>query len=221
VDLDTGPAPDDAGHGEQPGDRRAQLNELGERLSRGDDSALEDCYAALGPTVLAYLRRQVGPDEAEDVLQRVFLEVWRAADRFDPRQSLSGWVFTIARRRAIDTLRARKPAVVSVDVLRDLVGEDGREVADRYAWAADVRAAMAQLPQTQRRALELANFEDRTQQEIAAALEVPIGTVKSRLARGGRALAQLLRPTTVGTRMPVTRTPVTRMDEATRGGEAE
>jgi RNA polymerase sigma-70 factor (ECF subfamily) len=164
------------------------------RLAGGDESAIEECYAALGPTVLSYLRRQVGPDEAEDVLQRTFLDVWRGASRYDPRQSLSGWVFTIARRRAIDALRSRKPAVVSVDVLRDLVGDDGRELVERYAWAADVRAALQQLPQPQREALQMAYFEDRTQQDIAKRLDVPIGTVKSRMARGGRALADLLSP---------------------------
>jgi len=199
-----------------------EREDLGGRLARGDDSALEGCYAALGPTVLAYLRRQVGPDDAEDVLQRVFMDVWRGARRFDPAQSLSGWVFTIARRRAIDTLRTRKPVVVSDDVLRDLVGDDGRQLADRYAGAADVRAALAQLPETQRQALELAYFEDRTQQDIANVLAVPIGTVKSRLARGGRALAELLDP---GRREApsgaLTLTPTRTTDDSAKGGEAE
>ena len=145
-----------------------------------------------GPTVLAYLRRHVGPDDAEDVLQRTFLDVWRGARRYDPKQPLAGWVFTIARRRAIDTLRGRHPTVVSVDVLRDLVGEDGREMAERFAWAADLRSALAQLPEAQRQALELAYFEDRTQRDIARLLDVPLGTVKARMARGTKALGQLM-----------------------------
>jgi RNA polymerase sigma-70 factor (ECF subfamily) len=101
-------------------------------------------------------------------------------------------VFTIARRRAIDTLRQRRPAVVQVDTLRDLVGEDGREVAERFAWAADVKAAMSRLPEAQRETLELAYFFDRTQSDIARLLQVPIGTVKARMARGTRALGELL-----------------------------
>jgi RNA polymerase sigma factor (sigma-70 family) len=201
----------------------AVREDLRVRLARGEEAALEECYSGLGPTVLAYLRRQVGPDDAEDVLQRVFLDVWRSARRFDPAQSLSGWVFTIARRRAIDSLRTRHAAVVSVDVLRDLVGDDGRDLAERYAWAADVRAALARLPDAQREALELAYFEDRTQQDIATVLEVPLGTVKSRLARGGRALAGILEPTVRGAPPgPWTGTTGgTTADEGAKGGEGE
>ena len=55
------------------------------------------------------LRRLVGRDEAEDVLQRTFLDLWRHADRYDPAQSFSGWLFTIAHRRAVDHLRGRRP----------------------------------------------------------------------------------------------------------------
>ena len=168
------------------------VDALGPRLASGDEAALEECYALIGPTVLAYLRRHVGQDEAEDVLQRTFLDVWRSSNRYDPRQSLSGWVFTIARRRAIDTLRGRHPTVVSVDVLRDLVGEDGREIAERFAWAADLRAAMSRLPDAQRQALEMAYFEDRTQRDIAQVLDIPLGTVKARMARGTKALGELL-----------------------------
>jgi RNA polymerase sigma factor (sigma-70 family) len=169
-------------------------DELGRRLCAGEESALAECYAAYGPTVLAYLRRYVGPDDAEDVLQQAFVDVWRHAARYDPSLSLGGWVFTIARRRAIDTLRRRRAGVVPLEALRDLVGEDGREIAERFAWAADVRSALARLPDSQRETLEMAYFEDRTQTEIAARQRVPLGTVKARMARGTRALRTLLTP---------------------------
>jgi RNA polymerase sigma factor (sigma-70 family) len=65
-------------------------------------------YEALGPRVLSYLRRLVPYDEAEDVMQRVFFEVWRSRDRFNPDRSLEAWVFAIARKRAIDHLRRRR-----------------------------------------------------------------------------------------------------------------
>jgi RNA polymerase sigma factor (sigma-70 family) len=168
---------------------------LGQRLRDGEESALEDCYSAFGPMVLAYLRRNVGPDSAEDVLQRTFLDVWRGSSRYDPAQSLAGWVFTIARRRAVDELRTRRAAVVPVEVLRNVIGDDGRRTAERYAWAAELRQALGRLPAVQRQALELAYFEDRTQRDIAQLLDVPIGTVKARMARGTRALADLLRET--------------------------
>ena len=105
---------------------------------------------------------------------------------------MSTWVFTIAHHRAVDTLRRHRPAVVAIDTIRELVGEDGRVVAERHAWAAEVREALAQLPDNQREALELSYFEGRTQVEIAAALGVPLGTVKARMSRGMRRLAELV-----------------------------
>ena len=167
--------------------------DIGVRLARGDDDALEECYALYGSSVLAYLRRLVGRDEAEDVLQRTFLDLWRHADRYDPAQSFSGWLFTIAHRRAVDHLRGRRPTVIPVEVLREVMGDDGRETAERFAWAADVRAALTQLPQEQRETIEMAYFGDRTQREISLELAVPLGTVKARMARGTRALGTLLR----------------------------
>jgi RNA polymerase sigma factor (sigma-70 family) len=165
---------------------------LGERLARKDERALEEVYAVYASSVLAYLRRYVGPDEAEDVLQRTFLDVWRGADRFRSGERLSGWLFTIAHRRAVDALRSRRHTVVDAEALRGLVGEDGRETVQRYADAADVRAGLGSLPEHEREVLLLAYFEELSQREIAARLDVPLGTVKSRAARGTRRLRAIL-----------------------------
>lgn len=166
---------------------------IGLRLARRDESALEDAYATYGPSLLAYLRRHVGPDEAEDVLQRTFLDVWRHSSRYQPAQRFSTWLFTIAHRRAVDALRTRRHRVVDVEAARDLVGEDGRETAERYAEAAEVRAALARLPEHEREALELTYYAGLTQREIAAHLDVPIGTVKARTSRATRRLGALMR----------------------------
>lgn len=165
---------------------------IGARLARRDETALEDAYAVYGPAVLAYLRRYVGHDEAEDVLQRTFLDVWRGAGRFDPDRHFSSWLFTIAHHRAVDALRRRRHDVLDVDTVRDLIGEDGRETAQRHAEAADLRAAMARLPDHERLVLELGYFEGLTQVEIAERLGTPLGTVKSRSSRGARHLRDLL-----------------------------
>lgn len=167
---------------------------LGHRLVAQDESALADAYAVYAPAVLAYLRRYVGPDEAEDVAQRTFLDVWRHADRYRPEQRFSSWLFTLAHHRAVDALRARRHTVVDVDTLRDLVGEDGRETAERHAEAADLHAALDELPLEQREVLLLAYVEDLTQREIAERLGVPLGTVKARAARGTKALRALMTP---------------------------
>jgi RNA polymerase sigma factor (sigma-70 family) len=165
---------------------------IGVRLAHREEAALEDAYTAYAPSLLRYLTRYVGPDEAEDVLQRTFLDVWRSADRYDPRQRFTGWLFTIAHRRAVDTLRARRTVVVDVESLRHLVGEDGRETAERYADAADVHWALHRLPDHEREVLALAYFEQLTQREIAGRLDVPLGTVKARAARGTTRLGSIM-----------------------------
>jgi RNA polymerase sigma factor (sigma-70 family) len=114
---------------------------LGARLAAGEEGVIEECYAALGPMVLGYLRRFVAHDEAEDVLQRVFSEVWRSRDRYDPDRSLEAWVFAIARKRAIDHLRRPHHVTVPIDLVRDLAGADGREDADNLVWARRCAAA--------------------------------------------------------------------------------
>ena len=165
---------------------------LGARLAAGEEGAINECYSALGPMVLGYLRRFVSRDEAEDVLQRVFYEVWRNRDRYDPARSLEAWVLGIARKRAIDQLRRRRSNVVPLEELREIAGDDGRELAERYARATEVRAALELLPAEQREVLTLAYFGDLTQVQVAERLGVPLGTVKARTFRGLRRLADIL-----------------------------
>ncbi len=165
---------------------------IGLRISRLEAGALEEAYTVYGGAVRAYVTRFVGPSEADDVVQRTFLDVWRNASRYDPAERFTGWLFTIARRRAIDSLRSRRHEVVDVDQARHLVGEDGRETAERYADAADVRAAVARLPEHERRVIELAYFSGLSQTEIATAIGAPLGTVKARASRGIRRLATLM-----------------------------
>lgn len=166
---------------------------IGRRLALREDGALADAYAEYAPALLAYVSRYVGRDDAEDVVQHTFLDAWRGAGRYDPRQRFTGWLFTIAHRRAIDVLRSRRHTVVDVSGLRELAGEDGRETVDRFADAADVRALMGRLPEHERTVLELAYFAELTQREIAERLGVPLGTVKARAARGTQRLGHLMR----------------------------
>jgi RNA polymerase sigma-70 factor (ECF subfamily) len=165
---------------------------IGLRLSRRDEGALDEAYSAYAAGVRSYVTRFVGPADAEDVVQRTFLDVWRHSARYDPAERFTGWLFTIARRRAIDSLRSRRHDVVDVDTVRDLVGEDGRETAERHADAAEVRAALARLPEHERVVIELTYFGQLTQAEIAERLSAPVGTVKARAARGTRRLAVLM-----------------------------
>jgi RNA polymerase sigma-70 factor (ECF subfamily) len=171
------------------------LAEIGERLNQGQPEALEDCYRTLGPLVMSYLARYVPQPDIEDVMQRVFYEVWRVHERYDPNLSLRGWVLGIARKRAIDHLRKRRDVVVPLDSMREITGEDGREIAERLVWADEVRTALDMLPQLQREVIELAYFQGYTQTQIAAALDIALGTVKTRTSRGLQRMAGLLENT--------------------------
>jgi len=173
-------------------DVETALAEIGSRLADGQPEALEDCYRTLGPLVMSYLRRYVPPADVEDVLQRVFYEVWRVHERYDPERPLRAWVLGIARKRAIDHLRKRTDVVVPLDSMREITGDDGREFAERLVWADEVATALGQLPDLQRQVIELAYFGGYTQSEIALALDIPIGTVKTRTSRGLQRLAGLL-----------------------------
>ncbi len=172
-----------------------ELADIAERLNAGRPEALEDAYRTLGPLVRSYLSRYVPQPDIDDVLQRVFYEIWRARDRYDPDLSLRAWVLGIARKRAIDHLRKRRDVVVPLESMRQIAGDDGREITERMAWADEVRAALGLLPDQQRAAIELAYFGGYTQREVAAELGVPLGTIKTRTARGLQRLAGLLENT--------------------------
>jgi RNA polymerase sigma factor (sigma-70 family) len=168
------------------------LDDIGARLNRGQPEALEQCYRTLGPLVGSYVARYVPQPDVDDVTQRVFFEVWRVHERYDPSLSLRAWVLGIARKRAIDHLRKRRDVVVPLDSMREITGDDGRILAERMVWADEVRSALRMLPEPQRAVIELAYFDGYTQVEIAAQLQIPLGTVKTRTARGLQRLAGLL-----------------------------
>ena len=170
------------------------LAELGSRLAV-DESAVAAVYAQLAPTVLAYLRRVVPPDDAEDVLQRTFLDVWRSRNEYDPTRSLAGWVIGIAKHRAIDQLRRRVPQPVDVAAetgleLHQSVLDD--DLAERFVRSAEIREALTRISAEQRQVLVLAYFDDLTLPQVANWVGAPLGTVKARAARGLRALARVL-----------------------------
>jgi len=159
-----------------------------------DPAAIEECYRAFGPTVLAYLRRRMAAADAEDVLQQTFLELWRSRAVYDPSRSLEAFILGIARKRSIDLLRrdVRRPTT-PIDAVPDgtlATASAVQGVVD----ADEVRRALDALPPEQRDTIELSYFAQMTQVEIAEALGVPLGTVKARAARGLRRLAAILMP---------------------------
>ncbi len=156
--------------------------ELLERVRRGDESAMEELYDRFAPVVYSAALRVMGePAAAEDVLQEVFVQLWRNPSAFDAsRGSLAAWLAVIARHRAIDHRRRRRPetdfeeVVLSVDP-----GLDG--IAERAEAIEQIRTVLATMSDEQRSALEMAFFEGLTHSEIAARTGEPLGTIKTRI----------------------------------------
>ncbi len=171
-------------------------------VARGDVAAFEQLYDRHSGTLYALLLRIVSdPEDAQEVLQETFVKAWGSAHQFDAsRGSEVAWLIAIARSRGIDRLRSRR-------VRSDRESDAGREISIRSGFVekstgADraiasqertaVRSALADLPEAQRIALELAYFEGLSQSEIAERLGEPLGTIKTRMQLGMKKLRDRL-----------------------------
>ena len=156
--------------------------ELLQRIRRGNEGAMAELYDRFSAVVFSAALRVLGEaSQAEDVLQEVFLQLWRNPSAFDSnRGSLAAWLAVIARHRAIDHLRRRRPetdfeeVVLSVDPQLD-------SQAARAEAIGRIRAVMETMSDEQRSALEMAFFEGLTHTEIAEKTGEPLGTIKTRI----------------------------------------
>jgi RNA polymerase sigma-70 factor (ECF subfamily) len=152
---------------------------------RRDRAAFAQLFGYFAPRVKAYLMR-LGSDAAaaEDLMQDVMLTVWRRAESYDPTQAGVGtWIFTIARNRRIDALRReRRPALDAEDpALRPEPPAPADQVTAAQEWEERLGTALRELPPEQSEMVRLAYYEDRSHSDIAQRLNIPLGTVKSRL----------------------------------------
>jgi RNA polymerase sigma-70 factor, ECF subfamily len=184
--------------------------ELAARIAAGDERAFMAVYDAHAPLLFGVVVRVLGDrDAAADVVQEVFVTLWRQADRFDAgRGSLRTWLARIARNRALDQARAVGRAPRQVRWLRPggpgmddtpdqgpdaATPEPGPDTAIEQRWAqALVRAALAEMPADERVMLGLAYDGGLSQSEIAVRLSLPLGTVKSRTRRAMARLRAVL-----------------------------
>jgi RNA polymerase sigma-70 factor, ECF subfamily len=181
--------------------------ELMARVVAGDDQAFAAVYDRHAQAVYGAISRYIGdPGTAEDVVQETYLAMWTRSEVYSPETgSLIGWLLTIARHRAIDRLRsaARRPVVVGLPpsgidgqdndlerllslgrpVAFDATAYDPSDVTEKRWLRAVIRTAMEDMPEAERRVLELAYDQDQTQVEIAELLGLPLGTVKTRTRR--------------------------------------
>jgi RNA polymerase sigma-70 factor (ECF subfamily) len=170
------------------------------RIAAGDRDAFSRFYDLLAPTAFGLIRRVLrDPEAAAEVLQEVFWQVWREAPQYDPaRGSPEAWLVMRARTRAIDRLRSiRRRDRTFVAPVDESVARSSDEPAENPAVVAEdrrlVQTALAQLPEPQRRVIELAFFDGLTQSEIATRLGEPLGTVKTRARLGLERLRSALR----------------------------
>jgi len=160
-------------------------------LAAGDHAALGELYDRYAALVNGIARRVLGnAPEAEDVVQTVFVQLWRQADRYSPeRGSVPAWIGTMARTRAVDALRKH--------LSRREIPErsmPGAVAATMFADLLAVRQAVHGLPENQRETVELAFYEGLTQTEIAERLQRPLGTIKTRTRTALKHLRATLGP---------------------------
>lgn len=158
------------------------------RIATGDKTAVQDCLNAYGGLIWSLARRMSpNSDDAEDAVQEIFVDIWKNAARFDETQaSETTFVAMIARRRLIDRLRKtnRQP---SVDSLENILVEptNGKQPDLQICVEAQEAAeAMKNLRPEQRQILHLSIVQGFSHQEIADALKMPLGTVKTHARRG-------------------------------------
>ena len=156
--------------------------ELLERVKANDQSAMTDLFDRYGGLVYSVALRVLNDSgQAEDLMQDVFFQLWKKPDSFvQGRGSLGAWLAVVARNRAVDVLRRRKPS----DSVDDVVLASSINLAsevERTRMMEKVRAILQGLPQEQKKSLEMAFFDGLTHAEIAEKTGDPLGTVKTRI----------------------------------------
>jgi RNA polymerase sigma-70 factor, ECF subfamily len=160
------------------------------RMAGGDPSALAMLYDRHARAVYSLSTRILADrEEAQDVVQEVFSQAWAQAGRYEAgRAPVLTWLLVITRARAIDRLRARRgrpqPAAdpAQLEIQASDAGQEAQAITTEQVGR--LRAALAELADAQRTAIELAYFEGMSQSEIANRLQQPLGTIKTRIRSG-------------------------------------
>lgn len=171
-------------------------------IGAGETSALERIYDLHSPMVYALLLRLLGnPEDAQEVLQEVFIQAWQRAATFDARRGNEiAWLISMARSRGIDRLRSRRTRTnreseasreISIRT-GDVVRAQSLDDAIVSEQQQEMRAALDGIPDAQRIPLELAYFTGMSQSEIARHLDEPLGTIKTRMQLGMKKLRDRL-----------------------------
>ena len=169
------------------------------QVANQDRDAFSQLYDRFSSLVFTLAMRMLrARSDAEDLLQEVFVQVWRQARNYSTeRGSPEAWIVNIARSRAIDKIRSIRRMEKSFVLTDDPARAESSDNVESSAAESEARMAMnsalANLPDTQRKVLELAYFDGLTQTEIANRLAEPLGTVKTRMRSGIQRLRDMLR----------------------------
>jgi RNA polymerase sigma-70 factor, ECF subfamily len=190
-DLESRQAPDPVS---PPG---ADLSELLTQVAQGDQVAFETVYDRVAPAVFGLVLRVLrDAAQAEEVAQEALLEVWRTAGRFDPaRGQALAWVMTIAHRRAVDRVRSERAAAEREARAAAVSPPPADEVAEAVQASLEaerVRHCLDGLSGPQRESITLAYYSGLSYPQVASALGVALGTVKTRIRDGLRRLRDCL-----------------------------
>jgi len=176
-------------------------------IGRWRDDALAEVYRRHGGAVFALSRRLLGdPGRAEEIVQEIFLRLWNQPERFDPeRGTLRSFLLAQTHGRSVDVIRSDRARSAREQRQVQETAEAGYDL-EREVWdlaiAEKVREAVMDLPEVERRAIELAYFGGRTYREVAAELDTPEGTVKSRIRNGLKRMRLALADTSASVAWP-------------------
>jgi len=173
------------------------------RIQQGDEEALGLLYDRYSGVLKSLIMRVIHNDaEADDLLQEIFVELWKQSATFSPEKGKPlGWIVTLTRRRAIDRLRKRQAYARVEEKFKDQpeqqpeawvhnTMEEDLELNDARQM---LRKVMDELPEAQRQAIELAYFKGMSQREVAAHTGIPLGTIKTRLELGLKKISEALK----------------------------
>ena len=160
----------------------SQIIELVKKVSEErNELAFSEIFDFIAPKINAYyVKNNMGIEQAEELTQEVLSTIWLKAEQFDPEKSkFITWSFTIARNKKIDFYRKNKKSDVNEEDIRNFLYEDNQ--TDDYELESTIKKITKELDENQKKLIKMSFFEQKSHKNIAAELEIPLGTVKSRI----------------------------------------
>ena len=162
--------------------KNAKIIELVKKIAEErNEIAFSEIFDFIAPKINAYyIKNNLGVEQAEELTQEVLSTIWLKADLFDPEKSkFITWSFTIARNKKIDFYRKNKKNDINEEDVRDFLYENNK--TNDYEIESTIKKITQELDENQKKLIKMSFFEQKSHKKIAAELEIPLGTVKSRI----------------------------------------